>query len=217
VRVVNPINSTERSKHHMKFRTGAIASVVVALALVLAGCSNADMSGMDGMDHGENESPSADSDATFNAADEAFVTGMIPHHEQALSMSAMVLDKDGVDPRVRDLADRILAAQQPEIDLMNSWLEGWGVDSDMGSMEGMDHSGGGMMSDADMAALEAASGAEASTLFLEQMVQHHTGAIAMAQQELDNGENEDALELAQKVIDDQSAEIVEMQELLSQL
>jgi uncharacterized protein (DUF305 family) len=199
----------------MKFRTGAIASVAVALALVLAGCSNA---GMSGMDHGGSESPSADSvDIAFNAADEAFVTGMIPHHEQALSMAAMVLDKDGVDPRVLDLAERILAAQQPEIDLMNSWLEAWGVDSDMGDMEGMDHGSNGMMSDDDMAALEAASGAEASTLFLEQMVQHHTGAIEMAQQELDNGENSDALELAQTIIDAQSAEITEMQELLSQL
>ena len=132
-------------------------------------------------------------------------------------MSAMVLDKEGVDPRVVALAERILAAQQPEIDLMNSWLEAWGVDPDIGEMEGMDHSGGAMMSDDDMAALEAATGPEASTLFLEQMVQHHTGAIEMAQQELDNGENPAALDLAQTIIDDQTAEIAEMQELLAQL
>jgi uncharacterized protein (DUF305 family) len=199
----------------MKFRTAAIASAALAIALVLAGCSNA---GMAGMDHGTGADPSAEAvDTTFNAADEAFVTGMIPHHEQALSMAAMVLDKEGVDPRVVALAERILAAQQPEIDLMNSWLEAWGVDPDMGEMEGMDHSGAGLMSDDDMAALEAATGPEASRLFLEQMVQHHTGAIEMAQQELDNGENADALDLAQTIIDAQTAEIDEMQELLSQL
>lgn len=199
----------------MKFRTAAIASAAIALVLVLAGCANA---GMGGMDHEGSESPSADSvDVTFNAADEAFVTGMIPHHEQALSMAALVLDKEGVDPRVVALAERILAAQQPEIDLMNSWLEAWGVDPDTGGMEGMDHGGDGMMSDDDMAALEAATGPEASTLFLEQMVEHHTGAIEMSQQELDNGENADALDLAQTIIDAQTAEINEMQELLSQL
>mgnify|MGYP001387704267 CR=1 FL=1 len=199
----------------MKFRTAAIASAALAIALVLAGCSNA---GMTGMDHGTGADPSAESiDATFNAADETFVTGMIPHHEQALSMAAMVLDKEGVDPRVVALAERILAAQQPEIDLMNSWLDAWGVEPNTGEMEGMDHSGGTMMSDDDMAALEAATGPEASKLFLEQMVQHHTGAIEMAQQQLDNGENPAALDLAQTIIDDQTAEIAEMQELLAQL
>jgi uncharacterized protein (DUF305 family) len=100
---------------------------------------------------------------------------------------------------------------------MNSWLEAWGVDPNLGEMEGMDHSGAGLMSDDDMAALEAATGPEASGLFLEQMVQHHTGAIEMAQQELDNGENPAALDLAQTIIDDQTAEIAEMQELLAQL
>nr|WP_294178717.1 DUF305 domain-containing protein [uncultured Schumannella sp.] len=199
----------------MKFRTAAIASAALAIALVLAGCSNA---GMAGMDDGTGADPSAESvDTTFNAADEMFVTGMIPHHEQALSMAAMVLDKEGVDPRVVAIAERILAAQQPEIDLMNSWLEAWGVDPNLGEMEGMDHSGAGLMSDDDMAALEAATGPEASRLFLEQMVQHHTGAIEMAQQELDNGENPAALDLAQTIIDDQTAEIAEMQELLAQL
>jgi uncharacterized protein (DUF305 family) len=199
----------------MKFRTAAIVSTALAIALVLAGCSNPDMGGMG---PGTGGSPSAESaDVTFNAADEMFVTGMIPHHEQALSMAAMVLEKDGVDPRVVALAERILAAQQPEIDLMNSWLDAWGVDPGMGEMEGMDHGDDGMMSDDDMAALEAATGPEASTLFLEQMVQHHEGAITMAQQELDNGENPDAIDLARTIIDDQTAEIAEMQELLAAL
>jgi uncharacterized protein (DUF305 family) len=202
----------------MKFRTAAITSAALALALTLAGCSNVGMEGMEGMDDGTGTSPSTDSvDTTFNAADEMFVTGMIPHHEQALSMAAIVLDKEGVDERVVALAERILAAQQPEIDLMNSWLDAWGLDPTMGGMEGMENSSDGLMSDEDMAALEAATGPEASRLFLEQMVQHHTGAIEMAQQELDNGENPAALDLAQTIIDDQTAEIAEIQELLAQL
>jgi uncharacterized protein (DUF305 family) len=182
----------------MKKSTGAIASLSVALALVLAGCSTA-------------------AETDYNAADEMFVTGMIPHHEQALEMAEILLDKDGVDDRVVALAERIQAAQQPEIDLMNSWLDEWGVDSDMGDMPGMDHGNGGMMSDDDMAALEAASGDDASVLFLEQMIEHHEGAIEMSEQEVDNGQNADAVELAQQIIDAQTAEIAEMQDLLDEL
>lgn len=183
----------------MKKSTGAIASLTAALALVLAGCST----------------PVATAD--YNAADEMFVTGMIPHHEQAIDMAEILLGKDGVDDRVVALAARIQAAQQPEIDLMNSWLDEWGVDSDMGDMPGMDHGDDGMMSDDDMAALEAASGEDASALFLEQMIEHHEGAIEMSQQELDNGENADAVDLAQQIIDAQTAEIAEMEGLLSEL
>jgi uncharacterized protein (DUF305 family) len=182
----------------MKKSTAAIASLTVALALVLAGCSAA----------GESD---------YNAADEMFATGMIPHHEQAVEMSDILLAKDGVDDRVVALAERIQAAQQPEIELMASWLDAWGIDSDMGDMPGMDHGSDGMMSDDDMATLDAASGEDASALFLEQMIEHHEGAIEMSQQELDNGQNADALKLAQQIIDAQTAEIAEMQGLLAAL
>jgi len=196
----------------MKFRSGAVGPIALALTLVLTGCVGVTMDGMDG------GAPAVDTeDPSFNAADETFVTGMIPHHEQALEMAEILLDTDDVDDRVVALAERIQAAQQPEIDLMTSWLEDWGVDPDMGDMPGMDHGDDGMMSDDDMAALEAASGEQASRLFLEQMVEHHLGAIEMAEQELDNGLNADALELAQQIIDAQSAEIAEMQELLAEL
>jgi uncharacterized protein (DUF305 family) len=193
-------------------RTAALASIVVAGALALAGCTTT--TGMNGMD---DDSAPATSAASFNAADEMFLLGMIPHHEQALEMAEIVLAKDGVDERVVGLAQRIQAAQQPEIDLMTSWLEGWGLDSDLGGMPGMDHGTDGMMSEQDMTALAAATGPEASKLFLEQMIQHHQGAIVMAQQEIANGQNADVLDLAQQIIDAQTAEIDEMEQLLAQL
>lgn len=198
----------------MKFRSGVIASTF-ALALVLTGCTTVVM---DGMNHGGSPSPSEDAvDSSFNAADEMFVTEMIPHHQQALEMAEMVLAKDGVDARVVQLAERIKEAQQPEIDLMSSWLEAWGMEPPMSDMEGMDHGSGGMMSGDDMTALESAPGAEASSLFLEQMIVHHMGAIDMAQMELNNGINADALELAQSISDAQTSEIAEMQQLLTEL
>lgn len=202
----------------MKIRTIALISGVLTTALVLAGCSQA--GSMNGMDHGSGADPSpSEVSVEFNAADEMFVTMMIPHHEQAVEMAEMILAKDGIDDRVVALAERIQAAQGPEIDSMTEWLDAWGVepvDSDMGGMEGMDH-GDGMMSDEDMAALESAEGVEAARLFLEQMIQHHEGAIDMANAEVNNGINPEAVALANKIVDDQTAEIAEMEELLTQL
>jgi uncharacterized protein (DUF305 family) len=74
-----------------------------------------------------------------------------------------------------------------------------------------------MMSDDDLAALEDAAGPEASRLFLEQMIAHHEGAVAMAEAEVADGENADAVALAQDIVDAQTAEIAEMKEILATL
>ena len=113
----------------------------------------------------------------------------------------------------RTLAEQIKAAQAPEIELMESWLDDWGTP--MGDMDGMDH--GGMMSDNDMQALEAATGAEASRLFLEQMIVHHQGAIEMAQEEVDNGQYPAVITLAENIIASQTAEIATMEDILATL
>ena len=148
-----------------------------------------------------------------------FATGMIPHHEQAVEMADIVLAKDGIDERVIELAQQIKAAQDPEIETMKGWLTDWGVtyeDSGMGGMEGMDH-GDGMMSESDMVQLDDANGLEASRLFLEQMIVHHEGAIMMAQLEIDNGDNPDAVDLADAIVRGQSTEVATMQDILGTL
>lgn len=196
----------------MKYRTIALAVGALITATSLAGCATAGSGGMEGMDHTTSSSPSADAD--FNTADETFAMAMIGHHQQAIEMADILLAKTGVEPQVLELAANIKAAQQPEIGLMTDWLEAWGVDTtDMG---GMDH-GGGMMSDEEMDALTGAGGVEASAMFLDQMIKHHEGAITMAQQELADGQDPDALDLAQKIIDDQTAEIEFMQTLRASL
>lgn len=189
----------------MKLRTIALAASALTATLVLAGCAGTP-SGTDG-------SPASASQ--FNDADVAFAINMIAHHQQAIDMADVVLDKEAVDERVISLAEDIKAAQGPEIDVMTSWLADWGQSVDSG-MNGMDH-GDGMMSDADMAALESATGPEASRLFLEQMIEHHEGAIAMAQTETAAGQNSDAIALAQTIIDAQTAEIATMQGILGTL
>ena len=86
-------------------------------------------------------------------------------------------------------------------------------------MEGMDHGSSmdGMMSEEDMQQLEDAQGTEAARLYLERMTVHHEGAVDMARDEVDNGENPQAVALAQQVIEDQEAEIQEMETMLQEL
>ena len=195
-------------------RTTLTAATALVAALTLAGCATGQQN--------QTEAPPAASspaaEAAFNEADVIFAQMMIPHHEQAIEMSDSLLEKDGVDEQVRDLAQQIKDAQQPEIDQMNDWLDAWGED-ELGDMGGMDHDmggmGGGMMSDEDMAQLEDASGAEASRLFLEQMILHHEGAIQMAEYQVQEGENPDAVALAERIVEDQTEEIAIMQDLLA--
>lgn len=203
-----------------KLKMTAIVAVPLALSLALAGCATTTPgrdAGMPGMNHGggASSSPGTTVQGEFNAADSMFAMMMIPHHEQAIEMSDMILAKTGVDQAVLDLAQQIKDAQAPEIELMESWLDEWGMPSS-GGMDGMDH-GDGMMSGDDMAALEAAEGAEAARLFLLQMIEHHEGAIEMAEDVLDNGANPEVLALAESIITTQTAEIATMEQLLTEI
>lgn len=191
----------------MKIRTLALAAGALAVSLALAACT-AD-TGMEGMNHESNTAPTA---APFNDPDVAFAMNMIPHHQQAIEMADTLLAKDGVDERVVALAENIKAAQGPEIETMTDWLEAWGHPYE--AMEGMHH-GDGMMTEADMDALDAATGADASRLFLEQMIEHHEGAITMGEEQVSTGENPDAIDLAKHIVQSQSAEIEQMRQLLA--
>jgi uncharacterized protein (DUF305 family) len=74
-----------------------------------------------------------------------------------------------------------------------------------------------MMSKDDMSKLAAATGLDASRLFLEQMIVHHTGALDMADIETSNGTNPAAQELAKNIFSGQTAEIAEMKSILASL
>ena len=159
--------------------------------------------------------------AENNDADVMFAQMMIPHHQQAVEMSEMLLAKDNIPDNVRDFAQGVVAAQGPEIERMNAMLTAWDEEPMMESdgMEGMDHGASmdGMMSEEDMQQLEDTQGTEAARLYLEQMTVHHEGAVDMARDEVDNGENPQAVALAQQVIEDQEAEIQEMKTMLQEL
>lgn len=198
----------------MKIRTITLALGASVTMALLAGCTTTKT--MPGMGHGTTPAPTGITsapDASYNMADVMFVEMMIPHHEQAIEMCDMILGKSGVDPTITALAQKIKDAQQPEIDEMKGWLQDWGIGDQSGMMDGMGH-GTGMMSEDDMTALNAADGADAGHIFLDQMIQHHTGAIDMAQSEVADGKDPGVLKLAQNIISSQTAETEVMKSLL---
>lgn len=195
-----------------KIRAAATTALALSTVLLLSGCATGgDDGSMPGMDHGSSSAP-----AGVDEADIMFTSMMIVHHQQAIEMSDIVLATPGVAPDVTALAQRIKTAQGPEIEQLEGWLDEWGVSSEDRDAGAMDH-GDGMMSDDDLTALRDADGAAASRLFLEQMIAHHEGAVEMAQTQVDDGSDPEAVELAQKIIDAQTDEIQEMKDLLSAL
>jgi uncharacterized protein (DUF305 family) len=197
------------------------AGTALGACLVLGAC------GASSNDHdmGSMASPSATSaprspsstaptGGAHDDADVTFASRMIPHHEQAIEMSDVLLAKGSVDPEVTALAQRIKDAQGPEVARMSGWLAGWGADPTPSSKGGMEGMGDGMMNPSDLDALRNATGDRAAHLFLTGMVKHHRGAVAMAQTELASGQDADAKQLAQDIITTQQAEIAEMNRLL---
>ncbi|GAC53706.1 DUF305 domain-containing protein [Gordonia amicalis] len=217
-----------------------------AVALTLVGCSSDESpSGTTSADRPAASSPAGSSapgqsSATaHNDADVEFTTEMIAHHRQAVMMAELVEDRTQ-NRELITLANTIEDAQEDEIDQMTARLRSWGVpmgahmddgdmghgnmddgnmdDGDMGPGGGGMGQGGmpGMMSAAQMAALRNASGAEFDRLWLEGMIRHHEGAIAMADEVLANGTDPATKALATNVKKTQQAEIDQMRAMLGQ-
>jgi len=220
-------------------KTKTVASGVAVLAAVAAigACSNsATKEATTSSASASTQTTTSVRAAAHNQADMNFVHMMIPHHQQAVEMSDIILAKQGIDPRVVDLAKQIKAAQGPEIEKMQGWMSQWGPGMDHGGMSGMpgmDHGGmsgmpgmggmgdmagmDGMMSSAEMDALKSAQGVDASKLFLTGMIKHHQGALTMAQDEIKNGQFPDAVTMAKSILDGQQKEIDTMNQILNSL
>ncbi len=178
---------------------------LVVTSLITAACGSSD--------EPSTAEPTVAVGSVFNDADIEFAQGMIPHHSQAVEMATMALEQSR-NPAIVDLATRIQGAQDPEIDQMRTWLTSWDEEEMSSDMEGMEHgSVEGMMDDTEMTALSAATGAEFDTLFVDMMIRHHQGAIAMANAVLTEGTDPGVRALAEAIIAAQEGEIAEMQGL----
>ncbi|MGA0932586.1 MAG: DUF305 domain-containing protein [Candidatus Nanopelagicales bacterium] len=177
-----------------------------ALGVILAGCGGShDMADM--------ATPSSTSGAS--AADAMFAQMMIPHHEQAVEMSTLA-ETRASSPQIKELAAEIKGAQQPEVDQMTSWLEEWGLpvlsmDEAMGDHGG--HGMSGMLTDEQMQLLADANGPEFDRLFAEFMIEHHEGAIDMAEDVVDSKDPRVAA-LAAEIIATQAEEIAQLRAFL---
>ncbi len=202
-------------------RRFAVPTLAFLLVATLAACGSADSSSagtaaVETTAAGKAPGSSPAGDAALNDADIEFAQGMIVHHEQAVAMADIALDPDReAVPEVIDLATRIQAAQEPEIEQMTAWLTAADESMTMDMSAGHDMSSmGGMMTDEQMDALAIATGTEFDSMWLEMMIAHHEGAISQSQTVKANGSNPDVLALADQIIAAQQVEIGEMQDLM---
>jgi uncharacterized protein (DUF305 family) len=204
------MKSTPRPRH---------ATCALALTVVLAGCAGStEPAGTAVTSMGAEQSAQE-----HNEADTMFAQMMIVHHEGAVEM-AQLAQEEAVTYEVQELAGQIEQAQGPEIEAMQSWLQQWGEpaasDDGMAHMDHGDSSGmemDGLTQEEAMTELESLSGEVFDARFLELMIEHHRGAVGMAQTALDEGQHADVQELAEQVMTDQEAEIERMEELLDAL
>lgn len=141
------------------------------------------------------------------SSEREFITGMIPHHQEAVDTATEVIERGGTTPEIRQLVEDIVVAQEAEIADMQRWHQDWYDEPyvDTGEYEPM------------MRDLSGMSGAELDRVFLEDMVRHHMGAIMMARSVQPHIEHDEIAELTRSIVATQSAEISQMQQMLRSL
>jgi uncharacterized protein (DUF305 family) len=186
---------------------GALAALVTMTACSSSGSKSATSS---------TSSPVVSSPAAnaHNQADVTFAQNGIPHHEQAIPMSDTILAKQGIDPRVVQLATQFKADQGPELAQMHSWLSQWGQ-APLTMTPGMAMPG--MLPDSDLTALRNAQGVDATKKFLTEMIECHEGTIAMAEDEIKDGQYPPAVALAHSISTREQQENTTMQGILDSL
>ena len=136
---------------------------------------------------------------------------MIPHHLQALDMTILSANRS-MDQWVRDLATKISSSQEPQIRTMKGWLDDWDAEP-----LPHDQSLPGSVSRSDLAKLADASGTAFDRLFVTLMIDHHLGAIELAEAELAAGSYGKARDLATSIATTKKAELKEMRKYLAKL
>ncbi|WP_280213067.1 DUF305 domain-containing protein [Nocardia cyriacigeorgica] len=197
-------------------RTRFLIAAVAATALTVAGCSD-DSTTATETTASAAASTSASTRTDFNAADVTFLQMMYPHHAQAVDMAKMVPSRTQ-NPQLLALAAAVEAAQAPEMQQITTLLESFGKPAPSAG----EHSGHGghdmpgMMTPEQMTALENATGAEFDRQWMQMMIEHHIGAIDMANTVLAEGVNPDTKALATSIVAAQQAEIDQMRQMLGQ-
>jgi uncharacterized protein (DUF305 family) len=135
--------------------------------------------------------------------DQHFIVQMIPHHEGAIEMAKVALERSK-RPEIISLANGIIEAQTREINDMTGWYSSWFGSVPPQGGTGMMHMGG-MTGDTDY--LKTASAADFDREFIDQMIPHHEMAIMMASMLAATTERDEMKQLADNIITSQSREI----------
>lgn len=162
----------------------------------------------------------------YTEADVEFMSGMIPHHAQAVLMAGWA-GANGASATLQALTERIVVAQRDEIGFMQRWLRERGRpvpegDAAHDMMPGMDHRRlmPGMLTADELQRLHRARGLEYDRLFLEYMIRHHEGALVMVDRLLSSpgaAHDDDVFKFAADVHADQTTEIERMKTMLAAL
>lgn len=182
----------------LRTRAGQLASLT--LLLLISGCT---INVETGDSHGDHEHMEqvADSDTMFAAM-------MIPHHQQAIDMAELAIDRS-TNPQLLSLAEGIIKNQEQEIVLMQSWL------TDMEPSH-MGHDMAGMASEEDLAKLATLNSPDFDELFLTLMIKHHEGALDMVDM-IHQTKNAEVEQLGKNIESTQEAEIEFMKKLLDEI
>ena len=199
-------------------KTVSRPAALLYVAALVTGCASTPASGLHATPRGLGRLP-------YNDADVEFMSGMIPHHAQAVIMAGWA-PTHGARADIAILCERIVVAQRDEIAMMQNWLQDRGQPvPDATStrhkmkMNGVEHEMlmPGMLTDEEMAALDRARGPEFDRLFLNGMIKHHQGAIDMVDvlfKSYGAAQDETVFRFASDVYADQSIEIDRMQKML---
>lgn len=153
-------------------------------------------------------SDDGDDEASFNETDSTFAAQMVPHHEHAVEMANLAVEKS-TSPEVQALAQGIIDTQEQELTQLNGFLETFDAAAEEPPVEVME------LNEGTIADLEAASGAEFDQVFLEAMSAHHSSALDMAGIEIAGGSYDETVALAEAIKETQLAEIGEMNRLMA--
>lgn len=197
-------------------KTGVLGGIIVALVAVIIAMSFSSNNnhGFLGMGHSSMmDSDEGNSTSNLTGADIMFLQMMIPHHQQAVDISNLALTKSK-DSELLALATSIRDGQADEIVQMKQWLKDAGAGAEMGHT--MDGQMGGMLDEAELAALKSATGSEFDRLWLLGMTGHHDGALHMTQM-IEDASNPTIKKFGQDIVALQTAQIDQMKVMLQRI
>ncbi|MFI8568870.1 DUF305 domain-containing protein [Rhodococcus sp. NPDC078407] len=180
-----------------------------------------------------------DSSPAADSVDVGFAQDMTVHHNQAIEMAAVALT-NAPDQAVKSLAFDMLTSQQNQVGQMQGWLALWDRapistdgymtwmtedDSHGHSMGGMSMEPGsadptrampGMASSAELAELRQATGTDVDVMFLQLMLRHHEGGLAMMEYARIHAQSPAVINLAESMVATQTSESTLMKQMLAE-